>query len=73
MPVLKKYPDLLEEMQGVADGADVPLASIIALNVRTEVTYGLMKVCDHISLGRRGEDERMKIRKGQIWEKRKRF
>lgn len=45
LPVLKKYPDLLEEMQGVADGAGVPLASIIALNVRTEITYGLMKVC----------------------------
>ncbi|TID24391.1 AAT-domain-containing protein [Venturia nashicola] len=43
MPVLQKYPELLEEMQGVADGAGVSLASIIALNVRTEVTYGLMK------------------------------
>ncbi|RDI84550.1 hypothetical protein Vi05172_g5439 [Venturia inaequalis] len=43
MPVLKKYPDLLEEMQGVADGAGISLASIIALNVRTEITYGLMK------------------------------
>lgn len=44
MPVLNKYPDLLEEMQGVADGAGVNVASIIALNVRTEITYGLMKV-----------------------------
>lgn len=44
MPILKRYPELLEEMQGVADGAGVSLASIIALNVRTEVTYGLMKV-----------------------------
>jgi isopenicillin-N N-acyltransferase like protein len=45
MPVLNKYPDLLEEMQGVADGAGVNVASIIALNVRTEITFGLMKVC----------------------------
>lgn len=55
MPVLKKYPDLLEEMQGVADGAGISLASIIALNVRTEITYGLMKVrCDFFGGTRKG-------------------
>jgi isopenicillin-N N-acyltransferase-like protein len=30
-------------LQGVADGSGVSLASILALNIRTEITYGLMK------------------------------
>jgi hypothetical protein len=57
MPILKKYPDLLDEMQGVADGAGVNLPSIIALNVRTEITYGLMKVCSPIQSKWEREDE----------------
>lgn len=37
----KQWPDYLEEMRGVAEGAAVDLPSIIALNVRTEITFGL--------------------------------
>ncbi|GAB7361411.1 hypothetical protein MBLNU230_g1467t1 [Neophaeotheca triangularis] len=41
-PIVRdKWPQYLEEMQGVADGANVALASILALNVRTEITFGL--------------------------------
>ncbi|KIW19909.1 hypothetical protein PV08_00484 [Exophiala spinifera] len=36
------YPDYLEEMKGVASGAAVDLESIIALNVRTEIAYGML-------------------------------
>lgn len=38
-----KWPEYVAEMQGIADGAEVPLASIIALNVRTEIAFGLMR------------------------------
>lgn len=34
-------PRYLDEMRGVADGAGVTLVDIIALNVRTEITFGL--------------------------------
>ncbi|KAF4548040.1 Acyl-coenzyme A:6-aminopenicillanic acid acyl-transferase-like protein [Elsinoe fawcettii] len=34
-------PDLLDEMQGVADGAQKSLLDIIAINVRTEINFGL--------------------------------
>ncbi|KAF2093449.1 isopenicillin-N N-acyltransferase [Rhizodiscina lignyota] len=41
-PVIKKkWPAYWEEMQGVADGADKTLADIIAINVRTEINFGL--------------------------------
>ncbi|KAF1985274.1 AAT-domain-containing protein [Aulographum hederae CBS 113979] len=41
-PIIKsKWPAFLEEMQGIADGAGVDLASVIAINVRTEITFGL--------------------------------
>ncbi|CAK9782687.1 unnamed protein product [Cutaneotrichosporon oleaginosum] len=36
-----KYPQYVEEMQGLADATDLPLATIIALNVRTEVAFGM--------------------------------
>jgi len=36
-----KWPQYLEEMQGLSDGAGVGLADIIALNVRTEINFGL--------------------------------
>ena len=35
-------PDLVDEMRGVADGAGVDFESILALNVRTEIAYGMM-------------------------------
>ncbi|KAK4549705.1 hypothetical protein LTR36_005006 [Oleoguttula mirabilis] len=41
-PVMRrKWPAYLEEMNGVAEGAGVELADIIALNVRTEIAFGL--------------------------------
>lgn len=41
-PVLKqKWPRYLDEIQGLADGAGVELADIIACNVRTEIAFGL--------------------------------
>lgn len=36
-----KWPDYHAEMQGVADGAGVSLLDIIAINVRTEIAFGL--------------------------------
>ncbi|KAF7186408.1 Acyl-coenzyme A:6-aminopenicillanic-acid-acyltransferase 40 kDa form [Pseudocercospora fuligena] len=41
-PVIQsRWPSFLEEMGGIAEGAQVPLIDIIAINVRTEVTFGL--------------------------------
>ncbi|KAF2087508.1 AAT-domain-containing protein [Saccharata proteae CBS 121410] len=37
----RKWPAYLQEMCGVADGAGVEVADIIALNVRTEISFGL--------------------------------
>jgi len=43
LPLLESsYPEYIEEMQGVADGSENDLASIIALNVRTEIAYGML-------------------------------
>ena len=43
-PLLKeKWPSYVEEMRGVASGAGVPYLSILALNVRTEIAYGMSK------------------------------
>lgn len=36
------YPEYVEEMKGVADGAGLDLESIVALNVRTEIAYGML-------------------------------
>ncbi len=38
-PVREYSPDLLEEMQGIADGAGLDLLDILALNARGEVIY----------------------------------
>ncbi|KAK5171367.1 uncharacterized protein LTR77_004511 [Saxophila tyrrhenica] len=37
----RKWPRYVDEMQGLADGADVELADIIACNVRTEIAFGM--------------------------------
>ncbi|EMC97628.1 hypothetical protein BAUCODRAFT_68242 [Baudoinia panamericana UAMH 10762] len=37
----RKWPAYLEEMHGVADGAGVDMAEIIAINVRTEIAFGM--------------------------------
>lgn len=39
--IQQNWPNYLEEMQGIADGANKTLADIIALNVRTEINFGL--------------------------------
>lgn len=40
IPKIKEYDaDLMEELQGVADGAGLPLADIMALNLRSEVVF----------------------------------
>lgn len=36
-----RHPRYIEEMKGVADGAGVTFADILALNVRTEIGYGM--------------------------------
>lgn len=42
LPLIRSsFPSLLDEMSGLADGAGVPLLSILALNVRTEIAFGL--------------------------------
>jgi isopenicillin-N N-acyltransferase-like protein len=38
-PIAESYPAFLEEMRGIADGAGVRQAEVLALNVRTEVMF----------------------------------
>lgn len=65
-----KWPRYFEEMQGIADGAQCPLADILALNTRTEIVFGLMVPERVISDGctslywARDQDKRM----GQNWD-----
>ncbi|KAK0662682.1 Acyl-coenzyme A:6-aminopenicillanic-acid-acyltransferase 40 kDa form [Lasiodiplodia hormozganensis] len=41
-PVIRrKWPAYLEEMRGIAEGAGVELSDVLALNVRTEIAFGL--------------------------------
>ncbi|KAK5093949.1 hypothetical protein LTR70_004475 [Exophiala xenobiotica] len=43
LPYLEKsWPAYLEEMRGIADGAKVEYETILALNVRTEIGFGLL-------------------------------
>ncbi|KXT16654.1 hypothetical protein AC579_8017 [Pseudocercospora musae] len=39
--IRKKWPEYLEEMSGIAEGAGLTLEDVIAINVRTEITFGL--------------------------------
>lgn len=39
--IQQNWPQYLEEMKGIAEGAQKTLADIIALNVRTEINFGL--------------------------------
>ncbi|KAL8641674.1 MAG: hypothetical protein Q9228_001533 [Teloschistes exilis] len=42
MPLLEKdWAQYVDEIRGIATGADVTLASILALNVRTEIAFGM--------------------------------
>lgn len=44
LPVLeRKWPRYLREMEGIAQGAGVSIADIVALNVRTEIAFGMFK------------------------------
>ena len=36
------FPDYVEEMKGIANGAGLDLESIVALNARTEIAYGML-------------------------------
>jgi isopenicillin-N N-acyltransferase-like protein len=36
-----RFPELFEELRGLAEGAELPLEDILALNVRTEIAFGL--------------------------------
>ena len=38
--VADRYPELMEEVTGIAEGADRPVEEIVALNARTELLYG---------------------------------
>lgn len=41
-PVIRaKWPDYLAEIRGIADGTDLGVEDIIAINVRTEIAFGL--------------------------------
>ncbi|OOQ82086.1 putative Acyl-coenzyme A:6-aminopenicillanic-acid-acyltransferase 40 kDa form [Penicillium brasilianum] len=37
----RKWPRYHEEMQGISDGAGLPFADILALNIRTEIAFGM--------------------------------
>ncbi|RFU27348.1 hypothetical protein B7463_g9006, partial [Scytalidium lignicola] len=41
LPILiRDWPHYVEEMQGVADGAKIPFEDVLAVNVRTEISFG---------------------------------
>ncbi|PYI27528.1 acyl-CoA:6-aminopenicillanic-acid-acyltransferase [Aspergillus indologenus CBS 114.80] len=53
--IARSTPDLLAEMQGIADGAGVTLLEIVALNCRSEISFGkFADGCTSLALHRRG-------------------
>jgi isopenicillin-N N-acyltransferase-like protein len=42
LPLVLKYPEIFQELQGVSQGSGNNLATIMALNARTEIMYGMM-------------------------------
>lgn len=48
-PLQATCPRYLEEIEGLAAGAGVPFLSVLALNVRTEITFGLFTSPTHAS------------------------
>lgn len=48
-PLQTTCPRYLEEIEGLAAGAGVPFLSVLALNVRTEITFGLFTAPAHPS------------------------
>ena len=44
IPFIEKYdPEIMEEIRGIAEGADLSLGEIMFLNVRSELTYPQMR------------------------------
>ncbi|KAK2825727.1 hypothetical protein FQN49_007423 [Arthroderma sp. PD_2] len=42
LPLIEtSFPNYMQEIRGIAQGADVDVKSVLALNVRTEIAYGL--------------------------------
>lgn len=41
LPFAFRWPDYLSEIRGIADGTDLGVEDIIAINVRTEIAFGL--------------------------------
>ncbi|KAL2820118.1 AAT-domain-containing protein [Aspergillus granulosus] len=39
--VEQKWPQYYNEMQGIAEGAQIPVVDILALNIRTEIAFGM--------------------------------
>lgn len=67
--IAEKWPEYLDEMAGVAEGAGVPLEDILALNVRTEIAFGLARDgCTAVAM-KSGTDSFL----GQNWDVSDRF
>lgn len=39
--IRKYYPDAIEQIKGIAEGAEVSYEDVLSLNILTEYTYGL--------------------------------
>ncbi len=54
-PLFEKYcPHLLEEMHGLAEGAGIPLAEALAVNIRGELAHAPREGCTTYVIGRKG-------------------
>lgn len=42
LEIRAKWPRYYEELQGIADGSKRDILDIVAINVRTEIAFGLM-------------------------------
>lgn len=70
IPAIERYaPELLDEMRGIADGAEYDLREIVAINARTELLYGLPARAECTALGadaRASADGHVRV--GQNWD-----
>ena len=58
-PLFEKYcPHLLEEIHGLAEGARVPLAEALAVNIRGELSHASKEGCTTYAIGRAGTSNR---------------
>jgi isopenicillin-N N-acyltransferase-like protein len=54
-PLFEKYcPHLLEEIRGLAEGARIPLAEALAVNIRGELSHAPQEGCTAYVIGRKG-------------------